>query len=653
MPDDKFIRDLETVVYSCHAESHRMVREVFDKHGLFTYSFAEYFLDEPVVSGAEVAKRKVYLPFLARAAMELKYQIKSSKDHLHTSFQATTRESLQSARKLGQTGRELAKWKSMRERIVSYCDYLTNEEKTGEYLKHWEERKTLSTREKIWSTITVPELKTDAQMIMSYHIQLHLWSTLEDKELNESPVRILRIPIASRWTYYGQFLVVYRDNNIELEEDLKKALKHVSESRYVPTLTLLHVSKWEKLLRKNLKKMATAEKFFNDSLPPRPLSLAWQESRDEIEEAFGKLWDRRRAHLAKNKYAKGARNSVEESIILDKYHIASPAMVNQVREVIRGTKLMRAPEKQGTSLPSALVFGEAGSGKDKMARLIPTLTEKYFDATITTQNMAAIKPAALAVPIMLGVDLKGAKVLEVPGLFSGKSSSTKTKPGNPDPRVFILDELNSLDYDMQGSLLRLLENGEVVALFSNKLARANALIVGIVNEDPEEVTRESEFRLLKNAEEFLGKAEAARLYESLHSARRLRPDLIYRLKRGVYVRMPALRERREDIPLLFRHECTTHLEHICKAYLDVEKSKVRVEYELEVYDILMRPDLPWPGNIRQLQTVASRVAGEVWSGWNKKLDKGFVNFDVRRAIAERFLRAEFPAQMGRAHALQG
>ena len=60
------------------------------------------------------------------------------------------------------------------------------------------------------------------------------------------------------------------------------------------------------------------------------------------------------------------------------------------------------------------------------------------------------------------------------------------------------------------------------------------LIIGIVNEDPEEVTRESELRLLKDAEEFLAEGgRAARLYEALHRTRRLRPDLVYRLKRGV------------------------------------------------------------------------------------------------------------------------
>jgi transcriptional regulator with PAS, ATPase and Fis domain len=231
----------------------------------------------------------------------------------------------------------------------------------------------------------------------------------------------------------------------------------------------------------------------------------------------------------------------------------------------------------------------------------------------------------------------------------------------PSRRVFILDELNSLDYDMQGSLLRLLENSEVVSMFSTGEPQwIDALIIGIVNEDPEKVTRESELRLLEDAEEFLGKAEAARLYEALHHARRLRPDLVYRLRRGVYVQMPPLRERREDIPLLFKHPCSEHIRTLCTDCLsEADEPDVLVEYELEAYDTLMRRDLPWPGNIRQLQSVARRVADEVWVWWKhqeenkatvaarKPLSGNRVKIEVRRAQVEKVLRKTFPEQMGR------
>lgn len=588
MSENIFVQDLETVVYGCHSESQETVRAIFDEHGIYTFFFSEYFLDEPVRETGELDNRRVYFPFLQRAVMELKFTVESKNTFTSTEFEAKTRKWLAEVRQISRIGTKLSDWESHEKRISTFLN-----------VGRWADE------ESIWTSNHFIKLQReckDKQRKLSYDIQAHLWARHSLSRSN--PLRVLRLRIASKETYYGQLMIVFRAEEsvaTEICSALKNVIGKVVQERYVPTLVLLHVSKWERELR-------TALKNGNRLPKPSPIHLDWAKSSNEFECAFGMLWRNRKDCL---RFKRCSRKQILDGIILDKYHIASPAMVKQVREVIRGTKLMKAPEKRGESLPSALVFGEAGSGKDQMARLIPTLTPDYLTAPVTTQNMAAVKPALMAVPLMFGTKLP--KGYSLPGLFSSTNGAKQ---------VFILDELNSLDYDMQGSLLRLLENSEAAAMFSSGQPQfINALVIGIVNEDPDEVTRESELRLLKAAEEFLGKAEAARLYDALHRSRRLRPDLVYRLKRGVYVRVPALRHRREDIPLLFKHPCTTHLENLfAHRYGQVHERKplcVEVEYDLDVYDLLMRRDLHWPGNLRQLQAVSRRAADEVWL-WHEK-----------------------------------
>ena len=183
------------------------------------------------------------------------------------------------------------------------------------------------------------------------------------------------------------------------------------------------------------------------------------------------------------------------------------------------------------------MFGEAGSGKDTMARLISLFTEDYSSAKIETINMAALKPNALAIPLLFGIKIDKLKI-DIGGMIWNQNSL------EPGKSVIIFDELNSLDHDLQGSLLRILENGEVRALFDAKTVNVQNLIIGIVNEDPEIVSREKELKELKAAEAFLGKVIGSFLYKNFCSARKLRPDLMYRLKGIVYMYTALTRKKR-------------------------------------------------------------------------------------------------------------
>jgi len=661
---DAFFDDLETVVYGCHAESREQVKQAFEEAGLYTFTFAEYFLDEPVTkttaSNNKVNERKIYFPFLPWAASLLLFRVETASKgvEIETKFLAKTSDWKKKLRKSCGSGTDLAKWESQVDRITKFWDDTSS----------WQFEEVIDDAANIKKERGAATKLSNAddplnEGLVSYDIQLHLWSRSDISK--QKPVIIMRVPIASEHCYYGHLVVVYQEQEeIVLSDDkstvvaykdgkgktpicvkLRAILEHLAKDRYAPT----HVSKWEKKLKVEIKKAekprssATISAFSSRKPSPSPVSLGWIDSTNSIERAFGCLWSNRKKKWDENN--KKAIPTIKNSIILDEYHIASPAMIKQVRAVVHGAALMKAVGSATKSLPSALVFGEAGSGKDQMARLIATLTNDFWYVEPTTQNMAAVKPALLAVPLMFGIKHNS---LDVPGIFRFKGSSKDGKV--PAPQVLILDELNSLDYDMQGSLLRLLENNEAVPMFSTDgPAPVNALVVGVVNEDPERVTREEELRLLDGAREFLGQAEAARLYEALHKARRLRPDLVYRLKRGVYVRMPALRQRREDIPLLFFHPCTGTIKDLARSagrflWTDEngnENSRL-IQCDLEAYDELMRKDLTWPGNIRQLQSVASKIASVTWER-HKVAKHGEDGWDifVSRADVIKVLKDEF------------
>ncbi len=222
----------------------------------------------------------------------------------------------------------------------------------------------------------------------------------------------------------------------------------------------------------------------------------------------------------------------------------------------------------------------------------------YFGASIHVANLGALKPDALVGPMLLGVKSELVSRNALRGLFQQAN----------EPAVFILDELNSLDQDLQGVLLRVLENGEVTPLFSLEVQRVFHLVIGIVNEDPDIVSREVELRDLKQSESFFGKMFGSVLYETLHKARRLRPDLLFRLKRSLFLRMPTLRHRKEDIPILFYNECRAEI----KGYLEASGVKKRpgLYVDPQAFELLMRPDLDWPGNVRQLQAVAKATTAK-------------------------------------------
>lgn len=121
------------------------------------------------------------------------------------------------------------------------------------------------------------------------------------------------------------------------------------------------------------------EKTYPQNTPEKKLNSR----QNEFEAAFGKVWERRLDILNnKKEIAAEIIKKFKNTLYFHKYKIASPGMIKLIKKLISGAEQMNRPDHDGGSLPAALVYGEAGSGKDTMARLISLFTKDYCSSAI-------------------------------------------------------------------------------------------------------------------------------------------------------------------------------------------------------------------------------------------------------------------------------
>lgn len=228
--------------------------------------------------------------------------------------------------------------------------------------------------------------------------------------------------------------------------------------------------------------------------------------------------------------------------------LGDSAATRQVRDLI--TKI--APTEA-----SVLVLGESGTGKELVARAIHEQSRRATGPFVPV-NMAALS-RELAESELFGHE-KGA--------FTGAERAREGFCEHADRGTLFLDEIGEMDIHLQPKLLRFLEERHFQRVGSTKPITVDVRFVAATNRDPLEHIR-------------MGL---------------LREDLYYRL-RGIEIRLPPLRERREDIPVLARQflkdaVIKNHLEH-------------RV-FTPGAIDVLTQFD--WPGNVRELLRVTEQLA---------------------------------------------
>jgi transcriptional regulator with PAS, ATPase and Fis domain len=206
---------------------------------------------------------------------------------------------------------------------------------------------------------------------------------------------------------------------------------------------------------------------------------------------------------------------------------------------------------------SVLIIGESGVGKDILPRIIhdnsPRRREKYFAI-----NCGAIPEGTI------DSELFG----HVKGSFTGAINDSLGYFGVADKGTLFLDEVGELPMATQARLLRVLENGEYIPVGATEVRHTDVRVVAATNVNIQKAISEGRFR----------------------------EDLYYRLNQ-VQIQMPPLRERGEDIVLLFRLFAMQMAEkyHMDKVVLDDEAKQLLTRYK-------------WPGNIRQLKSITEQLS---------------------------------------------
>ncbi len=223
-------------------------------------------------------------------------------------------------------------------------------------------------------------------------------------------------------------------------------------------------------------------------------------------------------------------------------------------------KLNRAIEKAIQVAPtdiSVLVAGESGVGKENIPRIIHSLSHRKHGKYIAV-NCGAIPEGTI------DSELFGHEK----GAFTGATGTREGYFEVADGGTIFLDEVGELPLTTQVRLLRVLENGEFIKVGSSQVQKTNVRIVAATN---------------------------VNLFDAIEKGK-FREDLYYRLS-TVDITLPALRERKDDIHLLFRKFAADFAHKYKMPPLKLDDSAVQVLQKFR-----------WSGNIRQLRNVAEQIS---------------------------------------------
>lgn len=206
---------------------------------------------------------------------------------------------------------------------------------------------------------------------------------------------------------------------------------------------------------------------------------------------------------------------------------------------------------------SVLIQGESGSGKEVFSHIIHQLSSRKHGPFIAV-NCGAIPEGTI------DSELFGHEK----GSFTGATEARKGYFEVVDGGTIFLDEVGELPLGTQARLLRVLESGEYIRVGSSKVQKTNVRVIAATNVDMYGAVQKGKFR----------------------------EDLYYRLN-TVPLRIPSLRERKEDIHLLFR-----------KFVVDfADKYRTPgIQLTSDAQDLLS--NYSWPGNVRQLKNIAEQIA---------------------------------------------
>jgi DNA-binding NtrC family response regulator len=206
---------------------------------------------------------------------------------------------------------------------------------------------------------------------------------------------------------------------------------------------------------------------------------------------------------------------------------------------------------------TVLIMGESGVGKENFSLIIHTLSNRKHNPFIAV-NCGAIPEGTI------DSELFGHEK----GSFTGAMDARKGYFETVNGGTIFLDEIGEMPLGTQARLLRVLEAGEYIRVGSSKVQKTDVRVIAATNKDLLQLVQQGRFR----------------------------EDLYYRLS-TVPIRVPALRDRKEDIHILFRKFAGDFADKYKTApvQLDEEAKQLLINY-------------PWPGNIRELKNIAEQIS---------------------------------------------
>ena len=218
-------------------------------------------------------------------------------------------------------------------------------------------------------------------------------------------------------------------------------------------------------------------------------------------------------------------------------------------------RLLKEAELHANSEVPVLITGESGTGKELLAQAIHRASPRA-GAPFTPMNMASINNS------LFEAEFFG----HTKGAFTGAERARSGFLKVSHKGTLFLDEIGILPLELQGKLLRVLQDGEYTMLGTSKRQKVDVRFIAATNED----------------------------LEQLINQRKFRKDLYYRI-RGGWLHLPPLRDRREDIPMLADHFLQAYCEADTPCHINEEAVCLLLEYD-------------YPGNIRELISIVQSAA---------------------------------------------
>ena len=246
------------------------------------------------------------------------------------------------------------------------------------------------------------------------------------------------------------------------------------------------------------------------------------------------------------------RRAVDESLreeVVEEHSDEAPEMLGQAPAM---QDVFRAIGRLAQSQVTVLITGESGSGKELVARALHKHSPRASGPFVAI-NTAAI-PKDLLESELFGHER---------GAFTGAQASRRGRFEQADGGTLFLDEIGDMPFDLQTRLLRVLSDGHFYRVGGHSAVKANVRVIAATHQDLEQRVKDGGFR----------------------------EDLFHRLN-VIRLRLPALRERREDVPMLTRHFLQRSAQQ-----LGVEPKRITESAMAQLVQF------QFPGNVRQLENI--------------------------------------------------